>query len=387
MNVKMNKILFALIVIAITSCQATNHQAQNLTLKGQIKNQVNGTKVYLEELTYTSRNAIDTAVLDEKGNFSISATPKNNGLYQLRIGDQHAIFLVLDEKPAKVEVKGDTSDITKFTYKISGSPASEQLRDFIVHTKSYGEQFSKALSEYQLNVTETTPDSVRKIYEAKMMGADSAFRIYATNYADTAKNPVLAIFAATNLDYQRDQPAFEKLADRLKKDHAELPFVQAYLQMLDTQKMQAQQSAAGPKFSTGMQAPDIALTDINGESVKLSSLHGKYVLLDFWASWCGPCRRENPTVVQAYETYKDKGFTVYSVSLDTDKEKWIQGIKKDKLMWPYHVSDLRGWQSSVCELYGIRSIPQNFLLDKDGKIIASGLRGDALLNTLQSVLQ
>jgi len=134
-------------------------------------------------------------------------------------------------------------------------------------------------------------------------------------------------------------------------------------------------------------APDIKLKTPDGKEISLASLRGKVVLLDFWASWCGPCRRENPNVVRAYQEYKDKGFTVYSVSLDTEKERWIKAIAADKLEWGNHVSDLLGWQSSAAKLYGIRSIPSAFLLDKKGVVVAVNLRGEALHQMLAQLLQ
>jgi peroxiredoxin len=225
-----------------------------------------------------------------------------------------------------------------------------------------------------------------KKYEDEVAVADSTFRLYARNFADTATNPIVAIFAVSNLDYERDRETYDKLVERVKP-HTTLPFVQTYVQMVNAQQSRSQQNDMGTKFQTGAAVPDIELQDVNGNMRKLSSLHGSVVLLDFWASWCGPCRRENPTVVRAYETFKDKGFTVFSVSLDNNKEKWLQGIKKDQLMWPDHVSDLKGWKSSVCETYGVSSIPQNYLLDKEGKIIAANLRGEALIKALENIFQ
>ncbi|TZF86224.1 AhpC/TSA family protein (plasmid) [Pedobacter sp. BS3] len=139
------------------------------------------------------------------------------------------------------------------------------------------------------------------------------------------------------------------------------------------------------KFSVGAVAPDFSLPDTTSTPVKLSSLRGKYVLLDFWASWCGPCRQENPTVVEAYNKYKSKGFTVLGVSLDRDRKNWLQAIKDDHLTWT-HISDLKFWNSEAARLYNVTSIPHNFLLSPEGKIIAKNLRGQELLDKLGKLL-
>ncbi len=143
----------------------------------------------------------------------------------------------------------------------------------------------------------------------------------------------------------------------------------------------------------GNKAPEIVEKSLDGKELKLSSLDGKMVLIDFWASWCGPCRRENPTVVSAYQEFKDRkfksgnGFTVYSVSLDKAKEPWVKAIEADKLTWDYHVSDLKGWYSKYAAVYGVRGIPANFLINGEGIIVAKNLRGSVLKNTLTQLLK
>ena len=152
-------------------------------------------------------------------------------------------------------------------------------------------------------------------------------------------------------------------------------------------------SATKAGINVGDKAPEISMKSTNDSTITLYSIKNKLILIDFWASWCGPCRRENPTVVAAYNKYKDekfkkvkaKGFTVFSVSLDKDKASWKAAIAKDSLIWPYHVSDLQFWSNAAAQAYGVNFIPYNFLIDKDGTILAIGLRGDALATKLEEL--
>jgi thiol-disulfide isomerase/thioredoxin len=149
--------------------------------------------------------------------------------------------------------------------------------------------------------------------------------------------------------------------------------------------MYRQKAAAAQLLAPGSLAPELEGPSPDGKVYKLSSLKGKVVLIDFWASWCGPCRKENPNVVSLYEKYKDKGFTVFSVSLDSDKNAWMRAIETDKLIWPYHISELKRWDGLLSRSYGVNSIPFTVLIDAEGKVIEKNLRGPMLEQKLQQI--
>ncbi len=211
------------------------------------------------------------------------------------------------------------------------------------------------------------PESVQKDYMDKLLAqipADSRTHLLAMggiiNGLQAAKSPLLGVFAKRYVDkYQKTEPEAAAQVAQLLKTSA--------------------------SFVTGGEAPDFTMNDRDGKPVKLSDFRGKVMLVDFWASWCGPCRRENPHVVELYNHYHSKGFDVLGVSLDKTREPWLQAIEKDGLVW-HHVSDLKGWANSAAQLYGVSSIPHTVLVGRDGKIIARNLRGEQLTAKLKEVL-
>jgi peroxiredoxin len=187
---------------------------------------------------------------------------------------------------------------------------------------------------------------------------------------------LVSLFALNFINIDSDFATYDALAQRFEKENPTSPHAKSLIGRVARIK----------GVSVGASAPEIALNDTTGTPVPLSSLRGKYVLIDFWASWCGPCRAENPNVVRMYNKFKDKGFAIYSVSLDQAKANWTKAIRNDNLTWT-HVSDLKFWQSAAAQQYGVQAIPATFLLDKEGKIIAKNLRGEALEQKLEEILQ
>jgi peroxiredoxin len=369
--------------IMVLGFSCGNSNSGGTTISGTINNAGN-LQVYLDKIGINPASAnlvVGKADADASGNFKLDFPEKlTEGLYRLRVGEQK-MNLVLDGKESAIQVKGDLPLLNQFQYEVTGSASSSAYRNLM-----------QRVIARQLQITDIK------------------------NYVDTTANSLAGMLVAVQTlgGNPGAMEIYNKAKERLEQQFPGSTYVKDYGDYL----VAMQQAAMNPAGDGGYQfideanrqpAPDIRLPNPAGKEYALSDLKGKVVLLDFWASWCRPCRMENPNVVKIYNQYKDKGFTVFSVSLDgidsrsearfqndagmikqarvEEVKKWKKAISDDGLLWDYHVSDLKKWECAPAQVYGVSSIPRTFMIDKEGRVAAVNIRGAEMIEqTLQKLL-
>jgi peroxiredoxin len=372
-------LLFLIVVSGLSACSS---KSTRFNVIGNISGMPQQT-VVLEQL---NANDIITIVDSEHstadGHFELSGVAPEQGLYRIHFHPNKFILLSVDK--GNIKITGDWNTLENYT--LAGSPASTDLKNFVGAIRKHLSDFNTM--SYVLDTLQAKGnDSMLALAKSDFQDMRLRFTQFVERYADTTAFEPNAIFAARILNPATEINYLEAFSQSL---HRRFPgtkmskdFGEYFYNVSAKQKHPAKPTAS---LDDGAMAPEVTLPAADGKMIALTSLRGKYVLLDFWASWCGPCRGENPTVVAAYEKFKDKNFTVFSVSLDNNKDAWEKAIKDDGLSW-IQVSDLKGWSSAAAHTYAVQSIPANFLIDPKGKIIARNLRGDRLEETLQDVLK
>lgn len=392
--------LFCLSAIALfLSCGETAENKGTPLIQGKLRNIQSDTMVYL--LDVAQRQRIDSAEVNANGEFNFYTDIPSTGFYNLEFSRANFATLVLDSTQ-RIKFFAN-ADSLGYTYKVEGSEENERFTTFNKESMEFQGKMQRiqnqkdsmiAFFQGQLNLnnTEKKRDSIDKVIQPKFDSLSKIGEAYANearNWAIKFINEKPASFtniaATTFLRFEEDSAIFFRLGEDLKKKYPTSDMVIKYNQFLTQQMTQKEaQKTEELKLPAGSEAPELDLPQPDGKNLKLSSLRGKVVLIDFWASWCRPCRQENPNVVRVYKRFKNKGFEILGVSLDQDKNAWTEAIKKDGLTWK-HISDLRQWESSVIPLYKFNSIPFTVLVDRDGKIIAKNLRGPELELKLEEV--
>lgn len=359
-----------LVILGCSNAQTSENKGEPaLTITGKVNNPQEGV-ITLNEIQRTDVVPVDTITLNDDNTYSYDFHGEP-GFYRLNFYGIQAVTVILEDSDLIVNVDG--SDPRGF-YEVSGSTEIEQIKKYNAdQAAEYGAQ-EQALNDRFVEASQAGDQAKATAIQGEYM---ELLKEKEGLTIETIKEigPNLATFQLlSSLDKDRNFDFVDSMTQELNNKYPTKFFIQDLVKQMETAR----------KTAVGKEAPEIALPTPDGEILKLSSLRGQVVLVDFWAQWCKPCRRENPNVVAAYQKYKDKGFTVYGVSLDRTKEKWVQAIEEDGLTWN-HVSDLKYFNSEAARTYGVDAIPFSILLDRDGKVVAKNLRGAALDRELEKL--
>ncbi|WP_439555311.1 redoxin domain-containing protein [Dyadobacter sp.] len=372
--------ILSVLLVAGVQSWAQQLDPKDFTVTGKVKNGAKGEKVILSKSTAAGSSVkLDSTQLGADGSFSLKSTERDRGsFFTLNIADrQKVVLLVEGGENLNVQADGTTRDAKGNGGKaeVTGSKNMEYyaqldklMQAFAAKVTTWNEEYAAAEEKKDTKKIAEIQQNFTKADQERLTAIKGMLPEMGTS--------LVALFAANNfLNPDTDLETLKKLADEYEKVQPTPTLAKGFIGQI--------KRIAG--VSVGQEAPDFTLNSPEGKPVSLSSLRGKYVLIDFWASWCGPCRMENPNVVRMYDKFKEKGFDIYGVSLDDNEKSWKAAITKDNLKWQ-HGSELKKWNSGVAQTYGVNAIPATFLIDKDGKIIAKNLRGPALESKLTELL-
>jgi len=380
-----NFFILVLIVVALASCGPE----KNVRIRGNL-NGANAENVYLRELGNESTSGSDTTKLDAKGNFSFKHKISQPTFYSLIVNDRPVTLLA--HPGEKIVISGDAHHLP-LTYSVNGSADSRHiqlLNQRLEHTVFVGDSLERTLKLYEGNRNYV---NIQRQFQLNYLNEVDSLRAYNIRFMEKNPQSLVVIYAL----YQQLSPEnylFNQEEDIRYFRRADSAFYRRYPKVAYVNTLHANVIRLNEQYNAlqlnrllsmlGQDAPEIALPAPDGRIMKLSATRGKYVLVDFWASWSAPCRTENINLLNIYNKYRNKGFEVFQVSLDQSRSSWERAIKEDGLTW-INVSDLKYWDSEAVRLYGVETIPANFLVDREGTIITKNLKGDALEKKLSEI--
>lgn len=344
-----------------------------------------GDSIYIAKFDgkkYTNYKGVKS---DKTGKFSIKTNVPAPDYYVIRVGEMHTNIILRDS--SKIKVYGDKKKL-KEVCNFVGSDESQAMNQFAIRMEKWN---VKRDSAYKAMNTMPAEDTARsRKFNDYMTREFLSYLNDRQQFVNANMGSAALIVVLVSLSIDNEYDAWTAILAELVKAFPNSPTIKEYVNygnnLAKAKEEEKQRAELAAQFGPGKPAPDFTeLATDRSSKLSLSDLKGKYVLIDFWASWCGPCRKENPNVVRTYNKYKDDGFTVLSVSLDSDQGKWLSAIQADGLIWPNHVSDLGGWSSKVPRMYNVSSIPFTVLVDKEGIIIQTNLRGEQLESKLAEI--
>lgn len=378
---------YCFLFLVLNSCQSRDKK--EFKISGTLKNS-NDKMVFLEEtpLGTGQRIIADSSALGADGMFHLKAKPGEESLFSLFLKSQTYPFAYVVNDASDVVVNADVKN--PGDYDVKGSSASSSLKEFSMAATNKWTELYRLGREMDSLKKSGASDSTLSSVNVQGEGQLKSIQDFVSGFIKSTSDPILSVWALGTYSQVFSMTDYQSLLNDMVKKFPNHKGIAAVKEMNDRQVALAKQKSQGQETEDAQwvnrQAPELSLPDVDGKQVKLSSFKGKYVLVDFWASWCLPCRRENPNVVNAYNKFKGKNFTILGVSLDSEKDDWVDAVQSDKLEWT-QVSDLKEWKSVAVSTFDFNSIPFNILVDPNGRVIAQSLRGDELDRKLQEVLQ